>query len=133
LKALQGADLHDGIESIKFNSTDQDYIFLRVQMLDANNQLQCGYTMNTHQYKGGSIDFNEEECVFDGAQHLFSLHVSVFVTNTLKEFNYSECGGQLTFPLSRLEDNVPVRMCCAVSDFKSILFGRLCNGINLHQ
>lgn len=104
---LQGTDLQDGIESIN-NPSDLSYIFLRVQLLDESNQLRCGYTMNTHQYSGGSIDFNEEECILDIVHHTFSLNVSVHVTNSLTENGYSECGGHVTVPLSRLEDNVAV-------------------------
>ena len=105
---MRGADLHDGMETIISSSPDHSYVFVRVYLLSENGEVQSGYSMSTHAYTGGSIDFNEEEFVFDSVSQSDILRVSIHATSTDSNSSYSECGGMLLLPLSRLQDGVSV-------------------------
>lgn len=78
-------------------------------MVDLDNNILLSYSSAALPYTGGCIDLNEEEFLFENVVQTSSIRVTLFASKGTGKKNINICGGQVTIPMNRLEENIPVR------------------------
>jgi hypothetical protein len=105
---LQGTDLYDGLEISETEVSLYHFVFLRLTMIDDENNIILSYSSNSLPYSGGCIDFNEEEFLFENVLQTNSIRVALIASKGTGKKNMSVCGGEVEIPMNRLEENIPV-------------------------
>jgi hypothetical protein len=105
---LQGTDLYDGLELSEAEISLYHFVYLQLTMIDHENNIIMTYSSNTSPYSTGCIDFHEEEFLFENVFQTNSIRVALFASKGSGKKNISLLGGEVTIPMNRLEENIPV-------------------------